>query len=230
MACSAALMALGPGLTACRSGRELPPTALREKGPPVKVAELEVTSGSIVPLSSDRFAVRGAELRAQTTDPGAKAAELSFLYLGPTSQTVPLASGELRRQIGLKLRAQNTCNVLYVMWHIEPTSAIAVSVKSNPGQSTHAECHDHGYTTHAECHDHGYTKLAPAVTAPVRPVRVGEQRLLSAAIEGDTLRVHVDGGLVWEGRLPDAARALEGPAGIRTDNGEFEATLRVGDR
>ena len=33
-----------------------------------------------------------------------------------------------------KLRAEDACNLVYVMWRIEPQSRLVVSVKRNPGQ------------------------------------------------------------------------------------------------
>ena len=41
--------------------------------------------------------------------------------------------GELRRQFGLKLRAQDACNLVYVMWRIEPASKLVVSIKCRTG-------------------------------------------------------------------------------------------------
>jgi hypothetical protein len=67
----------------------------------------------------------------------AESAERRFCYLGPSESSKPLASGELRRQIGFKLRAQDTCNVLYAMWHIEPGARFAVSFKRNVGTHRH---------------------------------------------------------------------------------------------
>jgi hypothetical protein len=73
------------------------------------------------------------------------AAELAFTYRGPTREVAHLGSGEVRQQIGLKLRAQNTCNVVYVMWYVAPGTGIHASVKANPGLRTHADCGDRGY-------------------------------------------------------------------------------------
>jgi hypothetical protein len=139
---------------------------------------------------------------------------VAFTYQGPSQLTVPLASGELRRQIGLKLRAQNTCNVVYVMWHVAPTGGVYASVKSNPGQSTHAACGDRGYIN-----------LKPTWQAQVAPIQPGEPRSLSASIDDDVLRVSVDGVPAWEGTLPAVSMALEGPIGVRSDNGDFDLTL-----
>jgi hypothetical protein len=42
--------------------------------------------------------------------------------------------------------------------------------------------------------------------------------VLRASIRGDELRAWIDDRLVWQGALPEAARELAGPAGLRTDN------------
>jgi hypothetical protein len=155
-------------------------------------------------------------MRAVMAGDTSSAAELSFTYRGPSAETAPLASGELRRQIGIKLRAQDTCNVVYVMWHVEPLPGIAVSVKRNPGASTHLACRDGGYLN-----------LRPATSSPAPLLRPGEKHTLLAAIDGETLRVSADGAVVWTGLLPRDAFAFDGPAGIRSDNGIFDFELRV---
>jgi hypothetical protein len=57
--------------------------------------------------------------------------EAHFTFLGSTGNEARLGSGELRCQFGLKLRAQDACNLDYAMWRIEPESKLVVSVKSN---------------------------------------------------------------------------------------------------
>src|SRR5438046_6926030 len=108
--------------------------------------ELCVTTGSIQ-RAADHMTIDGPEVRATLRMATPRAAELRFTYVGPSETTAPLASGEVRRQIGLKLRAQDTCNVVYVMWHIEPDSKLVVAVKRNPTKHTHAECGAGGYIT-----------------------------------------------------------------------------------
>jgi len=103
------------------------------------------------------------------------------------------------------------------MWHIEPTSLVAVSVKRNPGQ-----------TKHAECLDRGYINLPPSPGAARPPVaRAGQSHLLRAVLEGKKLHVTADGASVWDGTLPDQAFEFDGPVGIRSDNGVFDFELRV---
>jgi hypothetical protein len=177
---------------------------------------LSATSGRLVALDGAWFAISSPTLRAELGREPRSMAELSFVYRGPTQTDNPLASGELRRQIGLKLRAQDSCNVLYVMWHIEPSPGIVVSLKSNPGQSRHVECGDRGYAV-----------LQPAASSPAPAVGHGETHVLGAVIRGHELRVTVDGSPSWVGELPEAAFTFDGPVGLRSDNGEFNAELRA---
>jgi hypothetical protein len=184
---------------------------------PVAADALTVTSGAVLPGAGGGLAIRAPSVRAVVKDRGQADVELAFTYRGPSAEAAPLASGELRRQIGLKLRAQDTCNVLYVMWHIEPTTGIHVALKTNPGRSTHAACGDGGYET-----------LAPSWSRPLAAaIRAGERRTLRATIDGGVLRVAADGEPVWTGPLPPAALALDGPVGLRSDNGDFDFVLRA---
>ncbi|HWO13568.1 MAG TPA: hypothetical protein VNN80_28900 [Polyangiaceae bacterium] len=182
----------------------------------VEPNELAATSGEIAPLGPGRFAIHSPTLRAELGRSPRSAAEVQFVYLGPTASDAPLASGELRRQIGLKLRARDTCNVVYVMWHVEPSSRIVVSVKSNPGQSRHEECGDRGYSV-----------LASTSSESVPEVTVGQAHALGAEIRGHELWVTADGKTRWVGRLPNEAFEFDGPIGVRSDNGEFSVALRA---
>jgi hypothetical protein len=183
----------------------------------VDPADLHVSSGSLTNTSATSFRVEHPSFRAELGEAPRASAEISFVYRGPGRSEAPLASGELRRQIGLKLGARDPCNVVYAMWHIEPSQGLEVSVKSNPGQSTHAECSDHGYTF-----------VKPAWSrANLPPVEAGASHTLSATIAGDTLRVAADGQLAWTGALPPQAFAFDGPVGVRSDNGVFDVELRA---
>jgi hypothetical protein len=201
-----------PGPVAVVPAVEPAPVALA----PVEAAALTVTSGAISGGTDGDLEIRAPTVRAVASGRGGAEVELAFVYGGPTLETVPLASGEARRQIGLKLRAHDTCNVIYVMWHIEPTTGIHVALKSNPGMSTDSECGDGGYDT-----------LAPTWWREVAAISAGVQRTLRATIEGDFVLVMVDGELVWAGHLPPAALVLEGPVGMRSDNGDFDLVLRA---
>lgn len=179
--------------------------------------DLCATSGAVAGRQEGGFHVASGAMRAVAAGSTGGAAELSFVYRGAAPDVVLLASGELRRQIGLKLRAQDTCNVVYVMWEIAPRPHVAVSMKRNPGRSTHSEC---GPT--------GYVALKPRAHAPAPPVLgTGERHTLRAEIGAGSLRVEADGDVVWEGELPPAALDFDGPAGMRSDNGVFDFELRV---
>jgi len=180
-------------------------------------AELCVTNGIVSALPDGRLAIDSPSSRAVVrvmTDP---TAEVRFRYLGPTKASKPLASGELRRQIGLKLRAQDTCNLVYVMWHIEPDSKFAVAIKRNPDKHTHAECHAGGYVP-----------MKPRSSVDLPRVEPGESHSLRAELHGDALSVLADGRLVWEGTLGSKAATFDGPVGFRTDNARFEFEYYAG--
>jgi len=122
----------------------------------------------------------------------------------------------VRAQLGLKLRAMNSCNLIYVMWRSEPKSEVTVQIKHNPGKVTHEDCGTAGYKRIKHT-----TRKKPPVLAP------NAQHKLSAAIDGDALVVHIDDKLVWQGTLPAEARDLGGPAGFRTDNVKAELALET---
>lgn len=182
----------------------------------VKASELRATSGELVPVGPARLSIQSPTFRVEYGRTPRSAAEVEFVYEGPTAAEAPLASGELRRQIGLKLRARDSCNVVYVMWHIEPASDIVVSLKSNPGQSRHAECRDGGYSF-----------LQPVSFEPPPPIGPGQSHVLGAEIRGRELRVTADGKLAWIGELPVEAFRFDGPIGLRADNGAFSVELRA---
>jgi hypothetical protein len=160
------------------------------------------------------MAVEVPKMRAYVNTRTEPAVEAHFRYLGPTRNEKPLASGEMRRQFGLKLRAQDACNLVYAMWRMEPQEKLVVSIKKNPGQ--HAS---------AECGNRGYENIKPARTSALPPVREGEGHTLRAEMKGDELRVFADDREVWNGSVP--AGAIEGPVGIRSDNVHLEFDLKA---
>jgi hypothetical protein len=180
----------------------------------VDPSRLQVESGTVEPGGKGRFTLPKAVSRALVPGSSGAAARLRFTYRGPSQETAPLASGELRRQIGLKLLAHDTCNLLYVMWHLEPKQELSVQLKRNEGAHTHKECGDRGYV-----------KVRGELTGSLPRIEPGQPHELAAFVEGARLRVELDGQATWEGALPADALELEGPAGLRSDNGEFEVTL-----
>ena len=179
-------------------------------------------------LCVTKGAVRGEPGALAVTDPTVRAvvpgssgdqASLRFTYRGDTEKVRALASGQLRKQIGLKLRAADGCNLVYVMWRFEPKPGIEVSIKANPGKRSHAECGTAGYQ-----------KLAPDDPVPVSRPAAGETHTLAATIQGDRLEATIDGDVVWRGSLGSAAAGLAGPAGFRSDNvaADIELTAEGG--
>ena len=192
--------------------------ALLQEGTPenaIPLKQVQVTLGSVKETPSGFLTVVGPKERAQLRKGNHSHAKLQFRYREPSAKTSRLGSGEVVRQIGLKLRAKNTCNLLYVMWRIEPEEAILISVKRNPGASTHEECENRGYQSIAT------VPLDPKVSASDHKAHV-----LDAVLRPDgrdfRLTVTVDGAETWNGKIDGALLAgIDGPAGFRTDNGSF---------
>jgi hypothetical protein len=178
-------------------------------------AAWRVTSGKLDQGPDGTLEIRDSSVRAELQHP-ANAVTLEFEYFGPTARAEPLASGELRRQIGLKLRAQDTCNVVYVMWHIAPAPGIEVAVKHNPGLHDHPACGDRGYV---------FVKPERAVT--VSAIQPDTWHSLSAQLRGQALEVSTDGVVAWQGTLPTTALAFDGPVGLRSDNGRFRLRFKT---
>ena len=174
---------------------------------PLHRGDLTVTQGTVssVPRQAAPAGFRGPVL--MTRSPGMRAVHrdggrhatrvtLRFRLRGPSETTKPLGSGAIRRQIGLKLRAKDPCNLVYVMWRDQPAPVIVVSVKRNPGEHTSAECGNRGYTDVA--------------TIPAPEGRAGVTHVLDART-----RRTPDGGLALsvfaDGSRVRAQRAQRGP-------------------
>jgi hypothetical protein len=174
----------------------------------IRQSDFDVSDGKIDKAPGDRLSVSTKEMRAtlKHVTPSQKVT-LHFSYLGPTKEVSHLGSGEVRHQFGIKLKSQNQCNLVYVMWNFD-TQKIAVSVKLNPGQSTHAQCLDHGYINN----------IKPRVKAAPPPLQVDQPHTLFADLQGQGLTVKADGILVWQGTLVPVVLNFKGPIGIRSDN------------
>jgi len=157
-------------------------------------------------------------MRAYVNRTAADVARLTFSYLGPTAVESALGSGASRRQFGIKRRAANACNLIYVMWRITPESSLVVSVKANPGQESSAQCGNRGYRN-----------LKPRASVALPALEPGAAHQLQAQIHGDELRVQVDGKVVWRGSVGEVAAATSGPVGMRTDNTRLEFTFATQD-
>lgn len=188
----------------------------RDRKAAVDRGSLCVTEGEIKTESGNTLSVESSKMRAYVNKWTTDAIEAHFTYVGRTEVESRLGSGEVRRQFGLKLRAQNACNLVYAMWRVEPESRMVVSVKKNPGQ-----------TTSSECGNRGYKNIKPRHIASVPILRSGDSHVLDADLHGGVLRVLVDGAPVWEGDLGTVSD-LEGPVGIRSDNVRLLFELKTG--
>lgn len=159
-------------------------------------------------VSNYRFATR-----APGGPAAAESATIHFTVKGPSETKRALGSGAVREQLGLMLRRENQCNLLYVMWRQSPKSEIVVQEKINPGMTTHAQCENSGYRTVKA----SFT-TAPGVYAP------GEKHALSAKISGTRLTVEADGKIVWEGPAPTTIKTGT-EVGFRSDNLVVEYAL-----
>ena len=185
-------------------------TALRA----VTRAELCVTEGELTRGKASRLAVASPKMRAYINEADAQDARLDFTYLGPTRTQAALGSGVTRVQFGLKLRAADPCNLIYVMWRVQPESKLVVSIKSNPGAHSSSQCGNRGYQN-----------VTPAVGSAVPQLASGQSHTLYAVLQGDELTAYVDERAVWKGTLGPLAGSMKGPAGVRSDNASLEFEL-----
>ena len=191
--------------------------------------KLQVTSGTITrSFAPPRFDVgtnlrtSSAVMRAVELDEGLhpRQARLRFRFDGNSAATAPLGSGRVVRQIGLKLRSNDPCNLLYVMWRHRPDPAVAISVKRNPGQTTSAQCGNRGYTSLARIP----VPPDPSGSHPTRELRISMFPLRDSLV----LRVFRSGSQVYAKTLaPSLVGGLDGPVGIRSDNGNYTFQLAV---
>jgi hypothetical protein len=178
----------------------------------IQLRYLCVTEGSVKELSPGNLGIEDPRTRAVLGFSSPQTAELFYRYLGPTTEQVPLESGAVRTQIGLKMRAEDACNLVYVMWRIVPVSQIVVSVESNP--SLH---------TSTECLNKGYHNVIPEKSILIPALKIGGAHSLRAELTGTQLSVLADGQLAWEAELDSSAFQFNGPVGFRSDNGQFDA-------
>jgi hypothetical protein len=183
----------------------------------VSRADLCVTEGTITERrGSLGLDVDSPKMRAIVNAKPVQSIEARFTYLGATSHDVPLGSGTMRRQFGLKLRAQDACNLIYAMWRIEPESKLVISIKENPGQHSSAECGNRGYRN-----------VKPERTAPIPQLRSGDAHTLRAETKGADLNVYIDGTLAWQGPLSSDVTKWDERVGIRSDNVRAQFELRT---
>ncbi len=171
-------------------------------------SDFDVPDGKIENAAGGRLMVSTKEMRATLKFPTQQNVTVKFNYLGPTKDVSRLRNGQVRSQFGIKLRGQDTCNVVYIMWHFAPDQKVAVSVKRNAGKHAHEDCLDNGYINNTQ----------PRISALAQPVRSDEPHTLTASMTGSNLTVTADGRVVWEGDLGPVALEFDGPVGLRSDN------------
>jgi hypothetical protein len=180
---------------------------------------MRITEGAngVRRLGSGLNEILGPRFRATERAARSNPVRLDFAYRGEAEGGSQLEGGEYRIQIGLKMLAQDPCNLLYVMWRVYPEERVVVSVKRNPGQHTSAECGNGGYVN-----------VASVGVPSSRTARGGVKRSLLADYNPASreLILQIDGAQTWRGYLPVALlNGLAGPSGIRSDNGQFRFRL-----
>lgn len=169
--------------------------------------QFDVTDGQMVVSSDHHLMVSSKEFRATLDVATQQHVVLHFKYLGPTEEIAHLQNGEVRHQLGIKLKAQDICNVVYVMWNFD-TQKIDIGVKRNPGLRTSHECGDNGY----------HAGFGHANINQPDPVVVDKWYTFQADLGDKHLKVLLDGKLMWEGDLSDDQSIFTGPVGVRSDN------------
>ncbi len=194
------------------------PVSARTQDFTVSRGSLCVTEGEIGTGPNDSLTVDAEKMRAYINTWTSQAVEAEFTYVGPTAKESALGSGEIRRQFGLKLRAQDACNLVYAMWRIEPESKLVVSIKRNQGQ-----------TRSSECGNRGYQNIKPRRASPVPALRPGDRHTLRAA-DGRRRSQRVTWIIARYGRAASdpVQKDLTGPVGIRSDNARLLLNLHAG--
>jgi hypothetical protein len=176
---------------------------------------LPFAASKLPPADDNGFhRVNAASFRATLRETSSEATELELIYAGDPTAESRLASGNLVKQIGLRLFERDTCNLLQVMWRFHPRNEIVVMMKSNPDSITHQEC---GAA--------GYTRIKPSYFTAVTKPEIGHTHSLRTAVGEHTLKVFIDDRLVWRGGLPE--QSASGSSGVRADNAMFSFRLRT---
>ena len=194
----------------------------------VSLSDLRVTSGSLQHTLGGHLSVVGPRSRAVVhTASEEQKVNLKFRYRGHSTVDVPLISGLLRRQIGLKLASKDGCNLIYVMWEVHPEERISVFIKHNPGLTLSEECGAEGYTRLESDTDFSATSLKTAydkkdhrLSAHLKPVQESFDKSINDYRDFH-LVVCTDGETVFEKTLHNFPVDIRGPPGIRSDNGSF---------
>jgi hypothetical protein len=187
--------------------RELTPPPSR----PISIRELCVTSGELHATADARWLSTRPALRATAPLSAGHHAALEFRYLGSTEQQKRLASGNERRQLGLKLLSRDSCNVVYAMWRFDEPASVVASVKANPD-----------FARHSECGNRGYQNLRPLWKAGVESPQIGSVHALSATLQRGLLEVRLDQRPVLRAFVGGPRAPTSGLSGLRSDNVRFE--------
>jgi hypothetical protein len=179
--------------------------------------QLCVTEGTVGRGRGEEITIDVTKMRAFVTEETAQSVEARFTYLGETAETSALGSGAIRQQFGLKLRAQDACNLVCAMWRFSPKNEVVVSVKSNPGMDQSSQCGNKGYTN-----------IKASRSSPAPEVSRGSRHVLFAEMDGQRMTVTADGRVVWEGSVGAGAMEFDGPVGIRSDNVRVGVELFAG--
>lgn len=181
------------------------------------ISPLQVTSGEL----TQAVLIDHPTVRAVIPGSSGLTIATEGIYHGPSSTLAPLSSGEVRQQVGVKLLAQNGCNVLYAMMRLTGTLGLEISLKRNPGQTTSAQCGANGYTKLL------FLDWAGSLLEADSPFK------LSAGLLNGMLTVNCEAPFVnpvqgsLQVNLSGYPLDFSGPAGIRTDNSRVTYTTII---
>jgi hypothetical protein len=173
----------------------------------LQLSDFDVTNGKIEKAAGNRLMVNAREMRANLKVQTPQSVTLRFTYLGPTTEVARMASGAVFTQLGIKLRAQDFCNAVFVSWHFAPQQRISVSVRRNPGMAREG-CVGKG----------NVNNITPRVFAPPPAIQPNEPHTLTASMDGSKLTVTADGKIVWQRDLGPVVLEFNGPVGLLSDN------------
>ena len=121
--------------------------------PPSAPPSIDVHAGRARPAVRDARArspsgaIAEPTVRAFARGSRGDAAQLAFTYRGRfRARRARSRRASCAASSASSCAPQDSCNVVYVMWRLDPKPELEVSVKRNPGKRTHEECGADGYT------------------------------------------------------------------------------------
>lgn len=150
------------------------------------------------------------------------ALQLCFKIKKNQQQVSLLASGRERRQVGIKLKAQDSCNTLYVMWHFFPRFEMVISEKINSSQHVHQQCGNKGYHVLKRL---PLEHLTNSILPPLNELNDADRfYLLQARLDPHSqhLSVYLNYQLLWTGPVHQQWGHISAPVGLRTDNMQID--------